>query len=44
MPYRRILRPDDVAGIVVYMLSDAAEMMNGSIVDYDQHVMGVYMP
>ncbi len=44
MPYGRILRPADISGLVVYMLSDAAEMMNGSIVDYDQHVMGVYMP
>ncbi len=44
MPYGRILRPEDIAGLAVYMLSDAAEMMNGAIVDYDQHVMGVYMP
>jgi len=44
MPYGRILRPEDVAGITTYMLSDDAQMMNGSLVDFDQHVMGIYMP
>ena len=44
MPYGRILRPEDVAGMATFLLSDAAYMMNGSLVDFDQHVMGVYEP
>jgi NAD(P)-dependent dehydrogenase (short-subunit alcohol dehydrogenase family) len=44
MPYGRILRPSDIAGFVTYMLSDAAQMMNGSVIDYDQHVIGVLEP
>ena len=44
MPYGRILRPNDIAGLVTYLLSDAAEMMNGALIDYDQHVMGVFDP
>ena len=43
-PYGRILRPSDIAGLVTYMLSDAAAMMNGSLIDYDQHVMGIFDP
>ena len=44
MPFGRILRPRDVAGIVAYLLSDESEMMTGSVIDFDQHVMGVYSP
>ena len=44
MPYGRILRPNDIAGLVTYLLSDAAEMMNGALIDYDQHVMGIFDP
>jgi NAD(P)-dependent dehydrogenase (short-subunit alcohol dehydrogenase family) len=44
MPYGRILRPEDVAGIAVYLLSDESAMMNGALVDFDQHVMGIYNP
>ncbi|MGG5809090.1 SDR family oxidoreductase [Falsiroseomonas sp. CW058] len=41
-PFGRILRPSDVAGLAVYLLSDAAEMMTGSLIDFDQNVMGAY--
>ena len=44
MPYGRILRPNDIAGLVTYLLSDAAQMMNGALIDYDQHVMGISDP
>ena len=44
MPFGRILRPNDIAGLVTYLLSAAAEMMNGSLIDYDQHVMGIFDP
>jgi NAD(P)-dependent dehydrogenase (short-subunit alcohol dehydrogenase family) len=41
-PFGRILRPSDVAGLATYLLSDAAEMMTGSLIDFDQNVMGAY--
>lgn len=43
-PFGRILRPRDVATMVVYLLSDEAEMMTGALIDLDQHVMGIYAP
>jgi NAD(P)-dependent dehydrogenase (short-subunit alcohol dehydrogenase family) len=41
-PFKRILRPRDVAGMTAYLLSDAAEMMTGSLIDFDQNVIGNY--
>ncbi|MCA3278298.1 MAG: SDR family oxidoreductase [Roseomonas sp.] len=41
-PFGRLIRPADVAGLAVYLLSDAAEMMTGALVDFDQNVMGAY--
>ncbi len=43
-PFGRILRPRDVAGMAAYLLSDEASMMTGALVDFDQHVMGIYNP
>ena len=43
-PFGRILRPRDVAGMTCYLLSDEACMMTGALVDFDQHVMGIYAP
>jgi len=41
-PFGRLIRPADVAGLAVYLLSDAAEMMTGALIDFDQNVMGAY--
>ena len=41
-PFGRLLKPRDVAGLATYLLSDAAEMMTGSLIDFDQTVMGAY--
>jgi NAD(P)-dependent dehydrogenase (short-subunit alcohol dehydrogenase family) len=41
-PFGRILNTDDVAGLTVWMLSDAGEMMTGSLIDFDQNVVGAY--
>ena len=43
-PFGRILRPRDVAGMAAYLLSDESCMMTGALVDFDQHVMGIYNP
>jgi NAD(P)-dependent dehydrogenase (short-subunit alcohol dehydrogenase family) len=39
-PFGRILRPQDVACLAVYLLSDQSEMMTGSLIDFDQKVIG----
>jgi NAD(P)-dependent dehydrogenase (short-subunit alcohol dehydrogenase family) len=41
-PLGRLLRPDDIAPMVTYLLSDAARMVTGSVVDFDQTVLGPY--
>ena len=43
-PFGRILRPRDVAGMAAYLLSDESSMMTGALIDFDQHVMGIYNP
>lgn len=42
--FGRILRPRDVAGMTVYLLSDESRMMTGARIDFDQHVLGIYNP
>jgi NAD(P)-dependent dehydrogenase (short-subunit alcohol dehydrogenase family) len=39
-PLGRLLRPDDIAPMVTYLLSDAARMVTGSVIDFDQTVHG----
>jgi NAD(P)-dependent dehydrogenase (short-subunit alcohol dehydrogenase family) len=40
-PLGRLLRPDeDIAPMVAYLLSDAARMVTGSVMDFDQTVHG----
>jgi NAD(P)-dependent dehydrogenase (short-subunit alcohol dehydrogenase family) len=41
-PLGRLLRPDDIAPAVTYLLSDAARMITGSVIDFDQTVHGPY--
>jgi NAD(P)-dependent dehydrogenase (short-subunit alcohol dehydrogenase family) len=41
-PFGRLIRPADVAGLAIYLLSDAAAMMTGALVDFDQSVIGAY--
>jgi len=41
-PFGRLLKPADVAGLATYLLSDAAAMMTGALIDFDQNVMGAY--
>jgi NAD(P)-dependent dehydrogenase (short-subunit alcohol dehydrogenase family) len=39
-PLGRLLRPEDIAPMVTHLLSDAAEMITGSVIDWDQTVVG----
>jgi NAD(P)-dependent dehydrogenase (short-subunit alcohol dehydrogenase family) len=41
-PFGRLIRPADVAGLAIYLLSDASVMMTGALIDFDQNVMGAY--
>jgi NAD(P)-dependent dehydrogenase (short-subunit alcohol dehydrogenase family) len=41
-PFGRLIRPGDVATLAVYCLSDAAAMMTGALIDFDQNVIGAY--
>jgi NAD(P)-dependent dehydrogenase (short-subunit alcohol dehydrogenase family) len=39
-PFGRLLRPEDIAELAAFLLSDLATMMTGSLIDYDQKVIG----
>lgn len=39
-PFKRLLRPQDVAYLTAYLLSDRSQMMTGSLIDFDQKVIG----
>lgn len=39
-PFKRLLRPRDVAYLTTYLLSDRSEMMTGALIDFDQKVIG----
>jgi NAD(P)-dependent dehydrogenase (short-subunit alcohol dehydrogenase family) len=42
MPAGRLIVPDDVAGLVAYLVSPSGRMMNGAIIDYEQAPTGVF--
>ena len=41
-PMGQLVKPEQVAGLVAYMLSPESGIMTGALVDYDQHVAGAY--
>ncbi|RYG24386.1 SDR family oxidoreductase, partial [bacterium] len=40
MPFGRLMRPEEVAAMVCYLLSDEACMISGQMWDFDQHSHG----
>ena len=40
MPFGRLLKPEEVARAVAFMVSEESGMMTGSVVDFDQSVQG----
>jgi NAD(P)-dependent dehydrogenase (short-subunit alcohol dehydrogenase family) len=38
----QLVKPDQLAGLVTYMLSPESGVMTGALVDYDQNVAGAY--
>ena len=41
-PFGRLLRPGDIAPMATYLLREAARMVTGSVMDFDQTVHGPY--
>ena len=41
-PFGRLLKPEDVAGLCAYLLSDDSGILTGANIDYSQRVMGVF--
>ncbi|MBI3865048.1 MAG: SDR family oxidoreductase [Planctomycetia bacterium] len=39
-PFGRLIKPAEAARMVAFLLSDRSGLMTGSIIDFDQHVMG----
>lgn len=39
-PFGRLLKPDDIANLAVFLLSDAAGPMTGAVIDQEQSVVG----
>ncbi len=43
-PFGRLLKPDDVARLCTYLLSDDSGILTGSNIDFSQRVMGMFPP
>jgi NAD(P)-dependent dehydrogenase (short-subunit alcohol dehydrogenase family) len=43
-PYGRLIKPDDVAHLCVYLLSDESGLMTGANIDHSQRVIGFTPP
>jgi NAD(P)-dependent dehydrogenase (short-subunit alcohol dehydrogenase family) len=41
-PFGRLIRPRDVAALVTHLVSDDGEMITGSLIDFDQNIVGAY--
>ena len=39
-PFGRLLTPNDIANLAVFLLSDAAGPMTGAVIDQEQSVIG----
>lgn len=43
-PFGRLIKPDDVARLCLYLLSDESGLLTGSTIDYSQRVVGYCPP
>lgn len=41
-PMGQLVKPDQVAGLAAYLLSPESGVMTGTLVDYDQNIVGAY--
>lgn len=42
VPFGRLITPQDVAGVISFLVSPAAQMMTGAVIDYEQMPIGTY--
>ncbi len=42
MPAGRLISPQDVAGLMAFLVSPAAQMMTGAVIDYEQMPVGTF--
>ncbi len=42
MPAGRLIVPEDVAGLMAYLVSPSAQMMNGTVIDFEQMPLGAF--
>lgn len=42
VPFGRLISPEDIAGVCAFLVSDAAQMMTGAIIDYEQMPVGTF--
>ena len=40
LPFGRLIKPEEVARAVAYLASEESGLMTGSIIDFDQQVLG----
>ncbi|MEX0852615.1 MAG: SDR family oxidoreductase [Bauldia sp.] len=43
-PFGRLLKPDEVARAVAFLASEESGMMTGSLIDFDQRIVGAIVP
>jgi NAD(P)-dependent dehydrogenase (short-subunit alcohol dehydrogenase family) len=41
-PFGRLVKPAEVAAMAAFLLSERSGLMTGSVIDFDQNVMGTY--
>ena len=41
-PFGRLIKPSEVAQVVAFLLSERSGLMTGSILDFDQNIVGTY--
>lgn len=41
-PFGRLVKPDEAAKVVAFLLSERSGLMTGAIIDFDQNIMGTY--
>ena len=41
-PFGRLVKPAEAAEVIAFLLSERSGLMTGSVIDFDQNVMGTY--
>ena len=41
-PFGQLIKPDEIARMCVFLLGPDSGIMTGSLIDYDQNIIGAY--